>query len=115
MLKISNEQYGRINESFRAYRRVQLLRQLRAEGSIPARMTDQDATEILNETIMEGAMLGMDDDESVLRLSRIVFARMEGRVTDEKASLVGNVLANEHVPPQDRLSFIEKHVLAVRR
>jgi hypothetical protein len=39
---------------------------------------------------------------------------MEGRVTNEKAALVGNVLANEQVPPQDRLSFIEKHVLAVR-
>jgi hypothetical protein len=114
MLKISNEQYDRINESFRAYRRTQLLRRLRAEGSVSANMTDQDATGILNQTIVEGAVLGMDDDESVLRLGRIVFARMEGRVTNEKAALVGNVLANEQVPPQDRLRFIEKHVLAIR-
>jgi hypothetical protein len=115
MLKISNEQYGRINESFRAYRRVRLLRQLRAEGVVSANIADEDAKRILDTTILEGAALDLNDDESVLRLSRVVFGRLEGRVSDESAALIGNVLANEGTPVEDRLRFIETHILASRR
>lgn len=111
MLKISTEQYTRINAAFAQHRRVQILRTLRAEGTVDPAVPDGEAIDAIDKAIKEGAELGIDNDELVLRLCRIVFARREHRITDQTAELIGGVLANDTVSASTRLDFIEQQII----
>jgi hypothetical protein len=110
MLKISIEQYDKINSSFRKYRRRLLLKKLREENYIVSNIDDKQALEVIDQTIIEGDVLGIEQDEDIFRLAQIIFLRRSGKIADKAAAQIGAVLANSSETAAVRLDFIDRHI-----
>lgn len=78
---------------------------------MPSGMADDQALEIVDRTIAEGDVIEVERDEDIIRLARVVFLRIGGKIPEKDAAQIGAVLANRSVSAIDRLEFVENHIL----